>query len=343
MGDLVLHRDENAMQGFQGSAGDVGALAHHAGTAGAVAREEAELKAAIVLARSNPRDEMAAYTKLMNSCKRPSFAEDATYQYPRGGATVKGPSVYLARSMARIWGNVRSGVRIVSMDAQYVHVKGYCHDLETNAYKECEAKFRALVQRKDKQTRETRWVQPDERDLRELVNKQGAICERNAILQTLPSDFVEDAVKAADATLEQMAQGELKTSPKDTARKMAMAYSEIGVTVEMLNEYLGHPLEQMTAEEYKTLRGIYGSVRDGNTKREEHFGPKELPAPTKPAGSAADALAAQLKPTAEAPSVPDALLDEPPPETLLDTSPHPAPANGAKPAGKPEAKTGKRP
>lgn len=287
------HESSGAMTGFQGSAGDVGQLAVHAGTASAVAREEAEIKAAIVLARSAPRNEMGAYQKILKACQRPSFADGAAYSFPRGGSTVVGPSVYLAREMARCWGNVRSGIRVVSMDREYVHVKGYCYDLETNAYKESESKFRALVQRKDKQTGETRWVTPDERDLRELINKHGAICERNAILQSLPPDFVDDAMESSSKTLRDAAAKQLKDNPAQTAKDMVVAFEPLGVTAEMLTAYLGHALDIMTAEEVAKFKGIYASIRDGQSRREEHFQMAPAPA-SETGGSKSDELAAKL-------------------------------------------------
>ena len=50
--------------------------------------------------------------------------------------------------------------------------------------------------------RRTEWTVPDERDLRELTNRRGAICVRNAILALVPPDLVEDAMATADQTLE---------------------------------------------------------------------------------------------------------------------------------------------
>lgn len=270
----IVHRSGEligGMQGFQGSAADVGALANQVGAVATVAREEAELKASIVLARHSPRNEMASFSKIMSACERPSFADASIYSFPRGDTQIEGPSVKLAREMARCWGNLRTGIRIVSMDDKFVHVKGYCYDLETNAYTESEAKFQLLIQRKDKKTRQTQWVKPDERDLRELVNKHGAFCVRNAILQSLPPDFVEDAMAKANETLVKWEAGELQRNPAEKIKIVVMSFRELGVTPEMIVEYLGHPLEAVTAEELKTLRTIYASIRDGNSKREEYF------------------------------------------------------------------------
>lgn len=277
---------EVVRNGFTDNAGAVGQLALHAGTASSVAREEAEMKTAIVLARSNPRNEHAAFAKIMGSCGRITFADGAVYSFPRGGQTVSGPSIQMARELARCWGNIRFGIRIVTEDTNNVHIKGYAYDLESNNYVEAEDKFQKLVQRKGG------WVKPDERDLRELINRRGAICVRNAILQIMPPDIVDDAVTKVQETLRKAANGELEKDRPAAIKKMVMSFSDVHVTAEMIAARLGHPLDIINDAEFAELRTIFASIRDGNSKREEHFdigGAKAEPGKT-----GAAALAAQL-------------------------------------------------
>jgi len=239
-----------------------------AGGVAAYAREQHELQAAFIVAIQRPRNELKAFTAVLNSCKRASFADRAVYSYPRGGTRIEGPSVNLAREMARLWGNIRYGIRIVSMDHEYVQVQGWVLDLETNSHNSSEAKFGRLVFRKGKG-----WVEPDERDLRELVNKHGAICVRNALLQIMPSDMIEDAMRQCRDTMRAAAAGELKLSPRETVTAVAKAFDRFGVTVEMLETYLGHKLEAITEDELVELRGIKTSITEGHTKASEHFSP----------------------------------------------------------------------
>ena len=284
---------EITRNGFTDSAGSVGQLAMHAGTASSVAREEAEMKSAIVLARANPRNEHAAFTKIMGSCQRHSFAEGALYNFPRGGQAVIGPSVQMARELARCWGNMRFGIRIVTEDAASVHIKGYAYDLESNNYIEAEDKFAKKVQRKQRDGT-TAWVTPDERDLRELVNRRGAICVRNAILQIMPPDIVDDAMGRVQQTLKEAANGELAADRPGAIKRMVLAFANVHVTAEMMTQKLGHSLDIITDAELAELRTIYASIRDGNSKREEHFdvgGPKQ-DAPN--VASQAAKLAAQI-------------------------------------------------
>lgn len=257
--------------GFEGGsalsqveAGDVGAIS-------TIARDEGELKAGVVMAKKFPRNEFACYTKLLKSCERPAFAASSTYNFPRGGKAIEGPSVDLAREAARCWGNIRYGLRIVAENDESIHIQGAAFDLETNNLVTAEDKFKKLIQRKDKQTGLTEWTKPDERDLRELVNRRGAILVRNALLQLLPPDVIDDAVAKAKVTVRAAASGELKQDRQKTVRSLLAAFEQVGVNQEMLAAKLGHDLEIVNEEEIAELRGIYKSLVDGNSRRQEHF------------------------------------------------------------------------
>lgn len=241
------------------------------GNAAAQAREQHEIQSAIISAKRFPRNETDANTAIMRACQREGLAEDALYSFPRGGKAVEGPSVYLAREMARMWGNLRAGLRVVEGDDDYVHIKGYCFDAQTNFYIEMEDKVRALIQRKDKRDGTTKWIKPDERDLRELVNKRGAVLIRNAILQVIPADITATAVKVCKDTLKKKVSNELKESREDVIRRMGFAFDGVGVSAEMLERKLGHKLSLITDSEVVELTSIHKSLKDGHTKREDHF------------------------------------------------------------------------
>lgn len=247
----------------------VGALA-------AVAREGEEMKAAMALARTFPRDELEAHTNAMRSCSRPRFAEGAWYSYPRGGQTVKGPSVKLARELARTWGHISSGMRIVSTDTDEVHIRGWARDLQTGAYTELEDKFRKKIQRK--RDGETVWVEPDERDLRELIFRRGAILERNCILKIVPPDLTDEAMMRAMDTMAKSARGELEEDRESTLRKLIEAFDggPCYVSIEMLEDHLGHGLKDISGTELADLRAIYSSMKEGNTTRNDHFSVREV-------------------------------------------------------------------
>jgi DNA-binding transcriptional MerR regulator len=222
----------------------------------AAAKKQFEIQSAIVLAKRFPRDEDQAFQKLMKACNRSSFAEDAEYSFPRGGQAVKGPSVFLAREAARVWTNIRYGLTITRDDQNSRQIQAWAWDLETNTKISAEDDFRKLIFRKGKG-----WIEPDERDLRELTNRRGAILIRNCVLQILPKDLIEDALETCRTTLRSNA----AKDPDATRKKILLAFSELNVTAEMLAAYLGHPVAQSSPAEMADLRAVYKSISDGNT------------------------------------------------------------------------------
>jgi hypothetical protein len=225
---------------------------------------EAEIRAAITVAVKFPRKEDKAFEKLMRSCQRPSFAEDASYSFPRAGTDVTGPSIYLAREAARIWGNIRHGLNVIADDEENRTIEAWAWDLETNAKVFAQDSFRKLIYRK-----KGGWVKPDERDLRELTNRRGAILKRNCILELIPPDLIDDARQMAITTL----QKGVASDPEAARKKIILAFSQINVTPEMLESYLRHPLAQCSPVEISELRQIYKSIADGNSTWSEYVEP----------------------------------------------------------------------
>jgi hypothetical protein len=220
-----------------------------------------EIEGAIILARQFPRNEDAAYQGLMRSCKRLTFAEDCTYSFPRGGEQVEGPSVYLARELARLWGNIRYGVDIIADDESERTIRAWAWDLETNTRTSADDTFAKLIYRK-----KGGWQKPDERDLRELTNRRAAIIVRNCLLGILPPDFVEDAMTEAKRTLHNGVSENIDESRK----KLVVAFGGIGVSVEQIEEYLGHPIASSAPSEIANLRAVWKSISDGNSTWNEY-------------------------------------------------------------------------
>lgn len=222
---------------------------------------EAEVRAAITVALSFPRNEDRAFEKLMRACRRPAFAEDASYSFPRSGSDITGPSIYLAREAARVWGNIRHGLNVVADDEEARTIEAWAWDLETNTKVFAQDTFRKLVYRK-----KGGWIKPDERDLRELTNRRGAVLKRNCILEILPADLIDDARNMAVETLRNGAAAD----PEAARKRIIAAFSAMNITPEMLEQRLGHPLAQCSPAEIAELRQIYKSIADGNSTWSEY-------------------------------------------------------------------------
>lgn len=232
-------------------------------TTAMAATVQAEVQAAVILAKKFPRNEDEAYSKLMKACKRTSFADDAAYSFPRGGTSVSGPSINLARESARVWGNIESGTLITHDDEDTRTIRTWAWDKETNVRVFAEDTFKKLIFRK-----KDGWITPDERDLRELTNRRAAILKRNCLLELIPKDFIEDAMRACKATLE----SETEQDPDGARKRLIVAFAELNITPDMLEKKLGHPLAQSSPTEVAELRKIYTSIRDGNSTWAEYAG-----------------------------------------------------------------------
>jgi hypothetical protein len=254
----------------------------------AAAEKQFEIQSAIAIARRFPRKEEDAYAKLMLAADRYMFADSASYEFPRGKVKneetgrwvdniVTGPSVYLAREAARIWGNIRYGIEVIRDDADSRQIRGFAWDLETNVKITAEDDFKKLKMKKkyDPKTREqigVDWIVVDERDLRELTNRRGAILIRNCILQLIPQDYIDDVRDACDLTIEKGIREDIETAKK----KIIVSFARISVTPDMLEAKLKHPLGESSPAEIADLRRIYKAIADGQAIWQEFIEkPKE--------------------------------------------------------------------
>jgi hypothetical protein len=176
---------------------------------------------------------------------------------------VIGPSVYLARELARVWGNMTYGFQIVADKPNERHLRAYARDLQRNTTPTQDAVFAKLQQRKVGEGKDARteWVQPNERDLRELTNRQGSTAVRNCILYLIPRDLLDDLREKCDAIVD----ADIAKDPKGNRKKIVDAFGTIGVPASQLEELLRHSLDQITDPEVKQLRGIFESIRSGDS------------------------------------------------------------------------------
>jgi hypothetical protein len=230
------------------------------------AREQHELQAMFTVAQAVGRNERVAWDRVMVACERPSFADGALYAFPRGGQQITGPSVQMAREIMRAWtGIVVDSPRVVEITGDEIHIRAVAIDLVSCNRTAMEDRFKKLVQRKGG------WVVPDERDLRELINRRAAVLERNCILKLIPSDVVDAAIDRVRSTMVSAAQGDLETKRADVVRNLVAAFGTIGVTREMLGTKIVRALDSITGTQLSDLRSIYKGIADGHTTPADHF------------------------------------------------------------------------
>lgn len=257
----------------------------------------AEVQGSILMAIKFPRSEADALSRMQGCVLRPSFREKAIYRFPRGDKEISGPSVVFAREFARCWKNLRYGFEVVGATEDRVQLRGFAWDLESNLRASLDASFRPLIFRKHAHGRnQPGWIKPDEREMRELVNRHGAILERNCILKVIPWDLVDD-LKTAIADAERR---DIKNDVQDARRKVVSAFGALGILASQLALYLGHPISEATPDEVQELREIYASLRDGHSTWSEYVRAKDDAAPTERTAKASDLLQRRVTIGAEA-------------------------------------------
>lgn len=226
-------------------------------------REAQEVQVAMVAAKRFPRDEIAAYNRVMADCQRMTLASKAMYEYPRGGQVITGPSIHLARVMARSWGNLDSGFKVLEQSPTESTVMAYCWDLETN-YRETKVFTVPHI----RETKKGAKPLTDSRDIYELVANQAARRERACILSVIPGDVVDAAIGQCNVTLA----GDSKMPLVDMVRTLVDKFqTQYSVTPEMLEQYIGCKKEAFSQQSVVRLKNVYNTLRDGSASVEQYF------------------------------------------------------------------------
>lgn len=246
-------------------------------------RAIAEVQASVMMARANPRDQIAAMDRILNACTRPTLAEQSLYSYSRGGTEITGPSIRLAEAIAQQWGNISFGIREIEQRSDASTVQAFAWDLETNTRRE--TTFQVPLVR---HTKKGSYRLEDPRDIYEMVANQGARRLRACLLAVIPGDVVEAAVKQCETTLHAKAD-----TSAESIKKMLDAFSAFGVTKEQIEGRIQRRIESIQPAQVVALKKIYQSLRDGMSKPEDWFevpSEKEAAAKKSPAEVVREAL-----------------------------------------------------
>lgn len=235
-------------------------------------RAVAEVQAAVVVAQNIPRDMVRAEAEMRDACRRMALANRAFYKVPNRGT---GPSVHLARELARIWGNIQYGVHELRRDdaAQESEVQAFAWDVQTNT-RSTRTFVNPHARMKRVDGRQSREALVDLGDIYLSNQNVGARAVRECIFTVLPTWFTEEAQTICQETLRH---GEGKPLP-ERITDMVSAFRSIGVTVDQLEAKIGRKRGQWDAGDVAQMTIVYTSItRDGLSKDEE-FPPQRVTA-----------------------------------------------------------------
>lgn len=252
-------------------------------------RAIAETKSAILLAKNFPRDQRAAFERIISACQRESLANGAIYAYARAGTNISGPSIRLAEAIAQNWGNIQYGVRELERGANESLVEAFAWDCETNVRTNKIFTVKHLRNTKQGTKRLT-----DERDIYELVANNGARRLRACILSVIPGDVVDEAVKQCQKTITTHL-----NIDAEAIKKLVGAFEELGVTKAQIEARIQRSVSAIEPAQFVKMREIYASIKDGMSGPADWFEPVEEEKKPAKASTAEKALAALEKPKKE--------------------------------------------
>lgn len=227
------------------------------------ARAVAEVAAAVQVAQMYPRDERNAWHAMEQACRRTGLAERAFYTVPNRG---HGPSVHLARELARIWGNMDYGVRETHRDDDLgrSEVLAFAWDQQTNS-----RTSRSFLVPHVRMAGGRRKPLTDVGDIYLNNQNQGARALRECIFAIMPADFIAEAQKHCRDTL---VRGD-GASLQDRITKLVEGFAVLGVDVPRIEQRIGRSRGQWTASDVADLTVIGGSVKRDEVKVDEAFPP----------------------------------------------------------------------
>jgi hypothetical protein len=292
------------------------------------AQAKAAVEARYIMALRNPRDWDTVRLKLLKECDRPGFAEVARYAKPVGQNKVEGFSVRFAEAALRCMGNVMVDPVTVYDDEHRRILKVSVLDLESNVTYATDLTIEKTVERrKVGQGQEVLGVRVNSYGDKvylvratedEFANKQAALVSkalRNSGMRILPGDIAEEACARVLATLRDRD----RKDPDAERKKVADAFSQLGIMPADLAQYLGHDLAKTSPAELVDLRAVYSAIRDGEAKWIDYVDAKpeeQKPAADSGAKPRTQSVAEKVKAKNAATAKPAS--DEPPPPSDTD-------------------------
>lgn len=249
-------------------------------------RAIAEVQAAVIVAQNHPRDKARALNEALESCRTREVAENAFFKFPRGGQSVSGETIHLARELARCWGNIDYKIAELSRDDEggSSEMMAIAWDLETNARSSLTFIVPHLRDKRGGPERLT-----DVRDIYENNANMGARRLRECIFAVLPKYLVQSAADECRNTLE--TRNAEVPLPKRVADAL-MAFAKIGIDKTRIEAKMGST-SNFTAVDLANLQISYKSISRNEISADEEF-PRIDGAP--PQASKLDALEQAIQP-----------------------------------------------
>lgn len=221
------------------------------------AHERASVDIQVATAKRFPRDIIRATNNAIAIVTTDvSAASSCGYALPRGGKTITGPSVHLAKILAQQFGNIRAEAKVVQITPTQIVSRGIAWDLENNYAAAFEVR-RSIVDSKG------RIYNADM--ITVTGNAANAIAYRNAVFAIVPKPSIDKVYMAA----QRLITGDLSTEEKIIAKRsrtLSEFKNSFGISEDEILKLIGkETIAQIQQEQIVVLVGMWQALKDGDT------------------------------------------------------------------------------
>jgi hypothetical protein len=248
-------------------------IGHEKSIAASAAAAKAEIEARVLTAKRWPRDVDVFREGILKDCRRPGFAEIALFRKPVAGKEIVDFSIRFVESALQHYTNTHSYSDIEYEDAEQAKLRVTVLDVQRNSGVSHVAILDKVVERKQvKAGRKIRGMRensygdmvylveatPDE--FRNLRNAETSKLLRDLGKRLLPRDILDECRELIDRTLAD----ENAKDPDSAKKKVLDKFAGLGVSAAMLKEYLGRPVETLTAKDLAELATLHNGLKGGD-------------------------------------------------------------------------------
>lgn len=227
--------------------------------------ERANVDSQVATAKRYPRDiRRSIDNSVVMATMNQETAQSCSYALPRGGKTITGPSVHLAKIIVSNWGNMRTEAKVVQITDKQVISRGTCWDLETNVASAFEVR-RSIIGKNGQRFSD---------DMITVTgNAANSIAYRNAVFAVIPKAITDRVYYAAQKFITD----DLSDSDKLLKVRTGVLNNfknNYGITEEEVVKMCGkQTVNQIGADEISMLMGTIQALKDGDTTVDELMKP----------------------------------------------------------------------
>jgi len=226
-------------------------------------QDKAQIDMQISTAKAYPRNIKRATNNAVSIVTMDKeTAKICNYSVPRGGKSITGPSVHLAKILAQQWQNLRVEAKVVDIDERHVTSEAVCFDLENNLAIKTQVK-RSIIGSSGKRYSD---------DMITVTgNAANSIALRNAVLSVIPKSVVDHVYNSAKKFIigDVSDETKLMNRRKQVIEALRDTYS---VTEKEILSSIGKAaIDHVTPDDLMVLIGIGTAIKDGDTTVEQAF------------------------------------------------------------------------